>query len=190
MTRDQLAAAIADGLLQTHIEGRYDSVSRSTGGDYPSIGCSQWEGDRADRLLSMIPDGNYYAGRSYSDIAGSGDDLHGLSLLLDSQAGRDAQTALLREDCLSYVDAIQQVPDMDQTRPAIYAGMWCPTSTSVVCEFLRRRQARGYNLRSLEAMRDMFADEYGAAAGGYDYGDRAINTYYFCAGLNPTDYGE
>jgi hypothetical protein len=190
MTRDQLAAAIRDGIQQTNIEGPYNAVSCSTGGDYPSIGCSQWEGDRANQLLSMIPDGDYYAGRAYSDIAGSGDDLRGLSLLLDSPAGRAAQDEMLLTDCLGYVDAIQQVPTMDQTRCAIYAGMWCPTSTSVVCRFLHNRYQRGFDLRSLEVMRDIFKGQYGAAAGGYDYGDRAVNTYYFCAGLNPADYGE
>lgn len=80
MTVQELAYEIAKGLVETGVEGGYGSVSRSTAGDYPSIGCSQWEGERANELLARIPDGDYYAHRSYSDICNSGDDLRGLRL--------------------------------------------------------------------------------------------------------------
>ena len=50
MTKEELARAIAKGIIETGIEGDYGSVSCSTAGDYPSIGVSQWEGERANRL--------------------------------------------------------------------------------------------------------------------------------------------
>ena len=68
MTREELANSIADGIIEVGIEGDFDSVSCSTAGDYPSIGVSQWEGDRAEDLLRRIPGGDYYSGRAYSDI--------------------------------------------------------------------------------------------------------------------------
>lgn len=65
MTREELAKSIADGIIAAGIEGDFDSVSCSTAGDYPPIGVSQWEGDRAEDLLSRIPSGDDYSGRSY-----------------------------------------------------------------------------------------------------------------------------
>ncbi len=73
MTIEELAKEIAKGLIETGIEGGYGSVSCSTAGDYPSIGCSQWEGGRADELLESIPGGEQYAHRTYSDLEYSGD---------------------------------------------------------------------------------------------------------------------
>ena len=50
-----LAKEIAKGIIATGIEGGYDSVAKSTAYDYPSIGVSQWEGNRANELLKAIP---------------------------------------------------------------------------------------------------------------------------------------
>ena len=44
MTREEMARYIAQGLIETGIEGGYDAVSCSMAGDYPSLGVSQWEG--------------------------------------------------------------------------------------------------------------------------------------------------
>lgn len=49
-----LAKEIAKGLIYTGIEGGYDSVAKSTAYAYPSIGVSQWEGNRANELLRAI----------------------------------------------------------------------------------------------------------------------------------------
>ena len=68
MTKEELARAIATGIIETGIEGDYGSVSCSTAGDYPSIGVSQWEGERANRLLESISGGAHYAYRSYYDL--------------------------------------------------------------------------------------------------------------------------
>jgi hypothetical protein len=57
VTKEELARAIATGIIETGIEGDYGSVSCSTAGDYPSIGVSQWEGERANRLLENISGG-------------------------------------------------------------------------------------------------------------------------------------
>ena len=182
MTREELARAIADGIIDTHVEGNFDSASCSTAGDYPSIGISQWEGGRADDLLSRIPGGDYYSGRAYTDILYSGD-LTGLRDLLDSDAGREAQRDKLAEDCLEYVDALWEVPNLDDTRCTVYAGIWCPTSTSVVCRFLENRQWN-YDLRDLDTVRALFKYQYAHAAGCDEYSEgyanRADATYEYC----------
>ncbi|WP_051650222.1 hypothetical protein [Selenomonas sp. AB3002] len=194
MTRQEIALEIAKGLIETGIEGGFDAISCSTGGDYPSLGCSQWEGDRADDLLDRIPGGEKFVDRSYSDIATAGE-LEELAQLISSEAGQEVQRQKLQEDCLDYVDTLQGIVFLDDSRCIIYAGMWCPTSTSVVARFIRRRQERGYNIRSLETLRDMFRDEYAQAAciprNCYEgYANRAENTFQYVAAIDlSTPYG-
>ena len=193
MTVDELAQEIATGLIETGIEGAYDAVSCSTAGDYPSIGCSQWEGARGDYLFSLIPGGDYFAGRTYASIVGTGE-IQELKALLDSEEGQAAQLSLLAEDCKIYVNTLQEVQTLDDSRCMIYAGMWCPTSHYVVRSFLQNREYR-VNLRSLLALRDVFRDEYAEAADvpyncyeGYE--NRAEITYQYVAGLDlTTKYG-
>ena len=117
-----LAREIAKGLIKTGIEGGYDSVTKSTAYDYPSIGVSQWEGNRANELLKAIPGGAEYVDRTYIDIKASGE-LPMLKELLRSEAGQQAQLDQLSRDCLQYVEVLQQVPTLDDTRCLIYAGM-------------------------------------------------------------------
>ena len=194
MTKHEIAYEIARGLIETGVEGGFDAVSCSTAGDYPSIGCSQWEGGRANDLLSKIPGGDKFIGRSYSDIAGAGE-LDELAELLDGEAGQKAQLEQLIDDCESYVETLQGIVFLDDSRCIIYAGMWCPTSTDTVARFIRRRRDRGYNIRSLEALRDMFRDEYAYAASipascyaGYE--NRAENTFQYVAAIDlTTPYG-
>ncbi|WP_405379552.1 hypothetical protein [Phascolarctobacterium sp.] len=183
---DLLANEIAKGLIETGIEGPFDAVSCSTAGDYPSLGCSQWEGQRANNLLSWIDGGKQFMSRTYSDIANSGE-LPALKALLDSEQGRTAQREILKADCIEYVKAIQTVPTMDDTRCVIYAGMWCPTSHIVVQAFLRHRWSI-WNLRSLETLRNLFRDQYYIAADvgeqyAQGYANRAEITYQYVAGL-------
>ena len=195
MTQEQLAHEIAVGLVKTGIEGGFDAVSCSTAGDYPSIGLSQWEGSRADKLLDMIPGGDRFSDCSFSRLSRNGL-IPALKFLLNSAEGQAAQLRLLEEDCGEYVDILWTVPDLDDSRCTIYAGMWCPTSHYVVSRFLKKRQERGYNLRSLKAMRDMFRDEYAEAASipsnCYDgYANRAETTFQYVAGIDlTTQYGE
>ncbi len=193
MTREQLAREIANGIVNTGVEGSFDTITCSTAGDYPSIGISQWEGQRADRLLAMIPGGDQFSSRTFSDIEAAGE-LYDLQNLLSSDAGETAQLEQLTNDCLSYVDALWEVSELDQSRPLIYCGIWCPTSTYVVQQFCLRRQERGYDLRSLECVYEMFRDEYANAAGCSEYQDgyanRAYATYEYVTALDLSEYGE
>ena len=188
-----LATEIAKGLINTGIEGGYDSVAKSTAYAYPSIGVSQWEGNRANELLRSIPGGTEYADRTYIDIKASGE-LPMLKELLRSEAGQQAQLEQLSRDCLQYVEAHQQVPTLDDTRCIIYAGMWCPTSTWVVKRFLANRYMH-VDLRSLEALYKLFKNYYWIAADVGElyragYANRARTTYEYVAGIDlTTPYG-
>ena len=188
-----LAKEIAKGLINTGIEGAYDSVAKSTAYDYPSIGVSQWEGTRADNLLCMIPGGSAFAWRTYENIKASGE-LPMLKRLLASEEGQQAQLEMLTNDCLQYVEGLQQVPTLDDTRCIIYAGMWCPTSTWVVKHFLENRYTH-VNLRSLKSLYELFKNYYWIAADVGEmyqpgYANRARITYEYVAGIDlTTPYG-
>ena len=188
-----LAREIAKGIIATGIEGGYDSVAKSTAYNYPSIGVSQWEGNRANELLKAIPGGAEYVDRTYIDIKASGE-LSMLKELLRSEAEQQAQLEQLSRDCLAYVEALQQVPTLDDTRCLIYAGMWCPTSTYVVKRFLENRFDR-VDLRSLEALYKLFENYYWIAADVGElyragYANRARITYEYVAGIDlTTPYG-
>jgi hypothetical protein len=183
---EQLAYEIAKGIGQTGIEGNYGSVSCSTAGDYPSMGISQWEGigGRGDALLGYIDGGQQFVGRAYRDIEVSGE-LNSLSDLLASSQGQEAQNQILAGDCAEYVQAVKEA--LSDDRCVIYAGMWCPTSHVVVRRFLINRADR-VDLDNLEALRDIFRDEYYISAGvseeyAVGYANRANNTYDYVAAL-------
>lgn len=186
MTREEMARYIAQGLIETGIEGGYDAVSCSTAEDYPSLGVSQWEGGRADDLLRMIPGGEAYIGREYSDIEEAGE-ISALAALLDSHEGQAAQVEKLSEDCLDYVDELLDVAGFDAPACIIYAGMWCPTSTAVVSRFVYHRLRRGVDMNDLEICAETFRDEYAEAADCDEYAEgyanRAEMTREFVAGL-------
>ena len=174
MTREEMARYIAQGLIETGIEGGYDAVSCSTAGDYPSRGVSQWEGGRADDLLRMIPGGSKYVGREYSDIE-EPDEIEALAELLDSPEGQEAQIQKLSEDCLDYVDELLDVAGFDDPACIIYAGMWCPTSTYVVTKFVYNWLRRGVDMNDLEVCAETFRDEYATAADCEEYADGYAN---------------
>lgn len=188
-----LAREIAKGIIATGIEGDFDSVAKSTAYAYPSISVSQWEGNRADEFLRAIPGGEEFVGRTYIDIKASGE-LPMLKELLRSDAGKQAALEQLSRDCLQYVDVLQQVPTLDDTRCLIYAGMWCPTSTYVVKRFLENRFER-VNLRSLEVLNKLFKNYYYIAADVGEmyrvgYANRAEATYQYVASIDlTTPYG-
>ena len=192
MTNEQLAKAIARGLIETGVEGGYDAVTCSTAGDYPSMGCSQWEGlgGRGDYLLSWIDGGDYFAGRTFSDIRDSYE-LGALAQLISSEQGQVAQQAILAEDCANkYLPYLEDV--LTDTKCIIYAGIWCPTSHYVVRKFLQRRAARGYDVNNLETLWQLFRDEYAIAASCEEYAagyaNRANNTYQYVANLDLSQY--
>ncbi|MEY2701388.1 MAG: hypothetical protein RLY43_8 [Bacteroidota bacterium] len=186
MTNEELGKAIALGIINTGVEGGYDSVSCSTAGDYPSMGASQWEGlngGRGDTLLSYIDGGEKFIGRTYSDICDNGE-LDELKELLGSDQGQAAQLQILSQDCTElYVNELQKVENLDDTYCTIYAGIWCPTSHIVVRKFLQKRQD-SYDIRNLETLRDIFRDQYYIAADvgeqyAQGYANRAENTYQY-----------
>ena len=190
MTDKDLAMEIAKGLIVTGVEGGYNAVTESSAGDYPSMGCSQWEGldgGRGDILLGYIDGGNYYAGRTYSDIRDSGE-LGDLAALLASEQGQAAQQMILAQDCMEkYLPALRDA-GLTESLCIIYAGIWCPTSHYVVNKFLTRRTERGYDINDLETVRDLFRDQYYVAADvdekyAEGYANRANNTYDYVAGL-------
>jgi hypothetical protein len=195
MTDEQLACEIAKGIGSTGVEGGYNSVSCSTAGDYPSMGISQWEGlgGRGDTLLGYIDGGNKFAGRSYSDIRDNGG-LSDLQGLLDSTQGQAAQNDILTNDCLEmYLPALKRIPGFDDSRCMIYAGIWCPTSQDVVQRFLTNRYGQ-YDLTNLEAVRDIFCDQYYIAASvgpkyAEGYANRANNTFDYVSNLDLSAYG-
>lgn len=189
MTEEELAQAIARGLIETGVEGGFGAVSCSTAGDYPSLGASQWEGigGRGDLLLSYIDGGDHFAGRTYSDIESAGE-LDALSELLSSEQGQAAQMMILASDCKdSYLPALFDAGLTDDAC-IIYAGIWCPTSHYVVNRFLTRRRERGYDINDLLTVRDLFRDEYYIAADVGDeyaegYANRAEITFDYVASL-------
>ena len=190
---ENLANEIAKGLVNTGVEGPFDTVVKSTAYSYPSIGVSCWEGARANELLNNIPGGAQFANRSFINIQASGE-LPMLKEILRSDAGKQAQLDMLAKDCLFYVEQLQQVPGLDDTRCMIYAGMWCPTSTWVVKHFLTNRYTH-WNLRSLEQLNKLFKNYYYIAADVGEmyragYANRAEITYQYVAGIDlTTPYG-
>lgn len=194
MSDEALAHEIALGLINTGIEGRYDSVECSTAGDYPSIGISQWEGDRADTLLNRLNTGRKFVDKPYTQLVLNGLDVD-LRNLLDSPYGRQVQIDYLAEDCQDYVSTLHKVKSLIDPRCLIYAGMWCPTSTYVVKSFLLNNE-HTINLNSLKALRDLFYNEYANCAGIQSqyyqgYMNRAERTYQYVAGIDlTTPYGE
>lgn len=194
LTDLQLAEEIAVGLIRTGIEGGYGQVESSTAGDYPSIGVSQWEGDRADALLDRIDGGWKFVDLPYSHLVAKGM-VEELSALLSSEEGKAVQLDQLAEDCLDYVKALKGIRTLTDPRCIVYAGMWCPTSVYVVKRFLENRESK-CNLSSLKALRDLFYAEYANAAAipawcyrGYE--NRAERTYQYVASIDlTTPYGE
>lgn len=178
MTKYELAEAIASGIAATGIEGSFASLTCSTGGDYPSLGISSWEGERADHLLAAIPGGDAFIGRTYSSLTAK--DRQTLTSLLNTKESRFIQRRQLGLDCRLYADMLFAIPGLGQGASAVYAGMWCPTSIYVVKTFLKNRAHR-YDLRNLHQLHRLFYDEYAKAAGclAYEegYKKRASVTY-------------
>lgn len=191
MTNEELAQEIANGLIDGGFEGGFDAVSRSTAGDYPSLGCSQWEGGRANDLLNRIPGGEEYINRPYSDF--TDEELDALSELLDSNEGQQAQREKLAEDTIDYVDALTDIEGFDDSRAIIYAGIWCPTSTYVVTHFISRMRDRGEEINDLYTLAVLFEEEYATAAACEEYAEgyanRARGTYNLVREMDLSKYG-
>lgn len=200
MEINELAREVAAGIVNTGIEGGFGSVSCSTAGDYPSMGAQQVEGigGRGDELLQAIPGGDKFVGRTYSDLRDSVDndevsDLDKLSTLLESEVGQAAQMDIIARDCEAYVQRAIEC-GLKDARCVIYAGMWGPTSTYVMGEFIKRRIERGYDIaENLQLLNAVWREQYAAAAGCDDYAEgyqnRADSTYEYVDGLDLSKYG-
>nr|WP_320145657.1 hypothetical protein [uncultured Anaeromusa sp.] len=163
-TQEDLIELIAKALVDTGVEGPYDAVTCTTsGGDYPSLGMSQWEGERSDLLLSYIEGGETFAGRAYSDLRNSGD-IPALKELLDSAQGHAAQDLRLREDIRDMYLPFLLEAGLTNAACIVYAGVWCPTSHVVVRNFIRRRAERGYDVNDLGVLNGLFFEQYADAA--------------------------
>lgn len=194
MTFEEKAAVeIAKGLIATGVEGAYDGFSKSSAGDYPSIGCSGWEGNRADALLTNIGM-SQYCGRSYSSL--TSEDISKIKIALDSEKGQSAQLAILSSDASNYVNSILAKVKITEIRCLIYAGIWCPTSTSCVCSHLGKNTGV---VNDLDKLNHAFIDDPGSyalttadleekyAAG---YRNRGNITYNYCKNLKEEDIGK
>ena len=192
MTDEQIAYEGAKGLIETGVEGPFNTVVCSTAGDYPSIGVSCWEQSRADYLLSWIDGGLKFVGRSYSDIEASGQ-LEELASLLDSEQGQEAQRQILANDCLNVYLPVLREAGLINSLCLIYSMIWCPTSHRVVSIFVNNRLKRGYDINDLDVLYKLFYDQYYIAADvGEEYKDgyenRAINTYNYVTDLDLSNY--
>lgn len=194
MDNENLAFYVAKTLLETGVEGGYDAITKSSQKDLPSIGCSQWLADRADSLLKKIPGGDRFAGKSYSYLSGNGL-LEELASVISTPEGIEIQKKQLAEDCLAYVNAVQQVEYMDDTRCAIYAASWCTVSKIWVSGFLNQLKQSGVNIRSLKELANGFSGgflDYCGLNNRYrqGYSNRAWNVYYYVAAIDlTTNYG-
>lgn len=190
MTDEQLAREICLGLMNTGIEGSTSSVSCSTAGDYPSIGFNQWEGGRADTLLSYIDGGDRFIGRAYSDILGSGE-LEDLENLLGSPQGEEAQVQMSLDDALVYVEFARDA-GLTDPRCIIYFGMWCPTS-HYVCRGFVRSYFDSYDMNDLNDLCTAYFNSYASYADCEEYlegyQNRAEITYEYLVDLDLGKYG-
>lgn len=169
MINEELARAIAEGLINTGIEGAFNSVEETTNESesYPSISVSQWEGSRADYLLSTIDGGEKFIGMTYPELVSTGM-LDELKDLLDSEQGHEAALILLSRDCLDYVEAVKDA-GLTDNKCIIYCGMWCPTSTYIVCRAIGRAENDGVDINNIEELSDYFYNNYARLAGCEDY---------------------
>lgn len=190
MTDEQLAREICLGLMNTGIEGSTSSVSCSTAGDYPSIGFNQWEGSRADNLLSYIDGGDRFIGRSYSDILDSGE-LEDLENLLGSPQGEEAQIQMSLDDAITYVEFGREA-GLTDPRCIIYFGMWCPTSHYVCSNFVSKYSDK-YDMNDLDELCTAYFNDYAYYADVEEYEEgyqnRAQITYEYVADLDLGKFG-
>ena len=189
ITVEDIAYYVSKMLIETGVEGDFDAVTKSSKSDYPSIGCSQWLYDRADKILSQIEGGSQFVGKTYSSIVNEGK-LDELKSILKSKQGQEVQLTQLKEDCLNYVNDLRQIWWLDDTRCLIYAATWATTSVSTVHKFIEWQ--RGHiNIRSLLALANEFASQYRSYFGVDEkyqlgYSNRAWRMYYAVAEIDLT----
>ena len=189
---EKAAIEIAKGLVVTGVEGPYDTLVISTAGDYPSIGCSCWEGARADAIFKELGLSDY-AGRSFSSLSDA--DKSKIKLALGSDKGQQVQWAILSKDTAGYVDEILKTVTVENIRCLIYLGIWCPTSTYCV---VRHAAKFSSCLDDLDKLNSAFIDaptSYALTTSGLGssfeegYRNRGNRTLAYCKGLKEEDIG-
>ena len=190
--REKAAIEIAKGLVATGVEGPYDKIVCSTAGDYPSIGCSCWEGARADAIFEELGLSEY-AGRLFSSLKDS--DRSKIKLALGSDKGQQVQWAVLSKDTAGYVDEILNKITVNNIRCLIYLGIWCPTSTYCV---VRHAAKFSSFLDDLDKLNSAFIDgttSYALTTSGigaeYEegYRNRGNKTLAYCKALKEDEIG-
>lgn len=191
--KEKAAIEIAKGLVATGVEGPYDTLVISTAGDYPSIGCSCWEGIRADTIFKELGLSEY-AGRSFSSLSDS--DKSKIKLALGSEKGQQVQWAILSKDTAGYVDEILKTVTVNNIRCLIYLGIWCPTSTYSV---VRHAAKFSSILDDLDRLNSAFIDaptSYALTTSGlgtqYEdgYRNRGNRTLAYCKALKEEEIGQ
>ena len=186
---EDIAEYVANVLIESGVEGKFDDIVKSSKSEYVSIGISQWLYDRADNLLRKLPGGEKYVGMTYGQLIGTGL-IYNLQDLLKSPEGQKAQLEQLGMDCYNYVKTLREVWYLDDTRCLIYAASWATTSLRLVKEFVEEQ--RGIiNIRSLYALAEAFATKYRAFFGvdpKYDlgYSNRAWRVYDIVTSIDLT----
>lgn len=189
---EKAAIEIAKGLVVTGVEGPYDTLVISTAGDYPSIGCSCWEGARTDAIFKELGLSDY-AGRSFSSLSDA--DKSKIKLALGSDKGQQVQWAILSKDTAGYVDEILKTVTVENIRCLIYLGIWCPTSTYCV---VRHAAKFSSCLDDLDKLNSAFIDaptSYALTTSGLGssfeegYRNRGNRTLAYCKGLKEEDIG-
>ena len=190
--KEKAAIEIAKGLVATGVEGPYDTLVLSAAGDYPSIGCSCWEGIRADTIFKELGLSEY-AGRSFSSLSDS--DKSKIKLALGSEKGQQVQWAILSKDTAGYVDEILKTVTVNNIRSLIYLGIWCPTSTYSV---VRHAAKFSSILDDLDKLNSAFVDaptSYALTTSGlgtqYEdgYRNRGNRTLAYCKALKEDEMG-
>lgn len=187
------AIEIAKGLVATGVEGPYNTVVSSTAGDYPSIGCSCWEGNRADALLTAIGLSEY-CGRSFSSLSSA--DISKMKAALGSEKGQEVQYSILSKDTAAYVSEILGTVKITDIRCLIYAGIWCPTSTYCVCKHLSKFPNAANNLAQLNSAfvdgSTCYALTTANVGQQYEagYRTRGNKTFEYCKNLKDEDMGK
>ena len=189
---EKAAIEIAKGLVATGVEGPYDTLVISTAGDYPSIGCSCWEGARTDAIFKELGLSDY-AGRSFSSLSDA--DKSKIKLALGSDKGQQVQWAILSKDTAGYVDEILKTVTVENIRCLIYLGIWCPTSTYCV---VRHAAKFSSCLDDPDKLNSAFIDaptSYALTTSGLGssfeegYRNRGNRTLAYCKGLKEEDIG-
>lgn len=190
--REKAAIEIAKGLVATGVEGPYDTLVRSTAGDYPSIGCSCWEGARAEAIFKEIGLSEF-AGRSFASFSDA--EKSKIKLALGSDKGQQVQWAVLSKDTAGYVDEILKAVTVNNIRCLIYLGIWCPTSTYCV---VRHAAKFSSVLDDLDKLNSAFIDgktSYALTTSGVGaqleegYRNRGNRILAYCKGLKEEEIG-